>query len=102
METRLLSQLRPRQRPISSQNKATSVKDDCSNLSFIIALFLRRGRGICRLIEARPKALSKAQPNWSIEMANYCKQLKGYSIMDRNKLFVMYQINWLANNKNMK
>ena len=27
-----LSQLRPRQRPISSQNKATSVKDDCSTL----------------------------------------------------------------------
>ena len=27
-----LSQLRPRQRPISSQNKAFSVKDDCSTL----------------------------------------------------------------------
>ena len=27
-----LSQLRPRQRPISSQNKATSVKDDCSTV----------------------------------------------------------------------
>ena len=27
-----LSQLRPRQRPISSQNKAISVKDDCSTL----------------------------------------------------------------------
>ena len=27
-----LSQLRPRQRPILSQNKAISVKDDCSTL----------------------------------------------------------------------
>ena len=27
-----LSQLQPRQRPISSQNKAISVKDDCSTL----------------------------------------------------------------------
>ena len=27
-----LSQLRPRQRPISSKNKAISVKDDCSTL----------------------------------------------------------------------
>ena len=27
-----LSQLRPRQRPISRQNKAISVKDDCSTL----------------------------------------------------------------------
>ena len=27
-----LSQLRPRQRPISSQNKAISMKDDCSTL----------------------------------------------------------------------
>ena len=27
-----LSKLRPRQRPISSQNKAISVKDDCSTL----------------------------------------------------------------------
>ena len=44
-----LSQLRPRQRPISSQNKAISVKDDCS-----IALFLCRGRGICRVMETRP------------------------------------------------
>ena len=46
-----LSQLRPRQRPISSQNKAISVKDDCSTM---IALFLCRGRGICCVMETRP------------------------------------------------
>ena len=46
-----LSQLRPRQRPISSQNKAISVKDDCSTV--IIALFLCRG--ICCVMETRLK-----------------------------------------------
>ena len=30
------------------------------------------------------------------------KQLKGQSIMDRNTLFVLYQINWPTSNKNLK
>ena len=40
-----LSQFRPRQRPILSQNKASSGKGDL--LNDIIALFLCRGRGVC-------------------------------------------------------
>ena len=46
-----LSQLRPRQRRISSRNKAISVKDDWWLLNLIIALFLCRGRGVCRVLE---------------------------------------------------
>ena len=46
-----LSQLRPRQRPISSQNKAIGVGDDMVNL--VIALFLCGGRGISHVMETR-------------------------------------------------
>ena len=38
-------QLRPRQRPISSQNKAIGMKDDCSTLWSLY--FQCRGRGVC-------------------------------------------------------
>ena len=54
-----LSQLRPRQRPILSQNKAISVKDEGWPLNLIIALFLCRGRGICGVMETRPKQVTE-------------------------------------------
>ena len=45
-----LSQLRPRQQPISSQNKAISLKDDCLTFN---RFFLCRGRGICHPMGTR-------------------------------------------------